>query len=186
MMRIFKFIRLLTTLVTLTSLVACVSSRAQHSAKVFLTGVNLLYGPISQAELFTEFPAWQKNYEAYTPDSALVNSLSRRADDGLRTEIFLGTWCADSRREVPRFLKIIDRSRFVAADSVFLWAVDRNKELDNGLTQERNIRRVATIIIFSHGAELGRIIERPRSETLEQDILTILNQNQDNAGYSRD
>lgn len=168
------------TLFLLTGQIACLSSAAQNSNKVFLTGVNLLYGPVSQAELFSEYPAWKENYDEYMPDPALLDSMALRANDGLKSEVFFGTWCGDSRREVPKFLKIAERSGFLSPDSIFLWAVDRNKELDNGLTKKRNILRVATFIIFFHEKEIGRIVESPQSESLEQDILNILKQNTDN------
>jgi len=156
--------------------VACLSSGMQDSKKVFLTGVNLLYGPISEADLFKEYPAWKERYEAYNPDKSIIDSLAQQATDGIKVEIFLGTWCGDSRREVPHFLKIVDKSGFVTRDSVELWAVDRNKELDSAITKQRNIVRVATFIIFYHGLEVGRIIERPESDLLERDILKLVKQ----------
>jgi hypothetical protein len=174
MMRILKQSRLFVAFLFLSGQAACLSSAAQHSNKVFLSGVNLLYGPVSQTELFREYPAWEENFDNYKPDPALLDTLSRFADKGLKSEIFLGTWCGDSRREVPRFLKIVERSGFLSPDSIFLWAVDRNKELDNGLTQKRDISRVATFIIFFHGQEIGRMVERPQTASLEQDILNIL------------
>lgn len=179
MMRILRRSWLVISFLFLTGQVACLSSAAQHSNKVFLTGVNLLYGPVSQAVLFSEYPAWKENFDDFKPDPALIDSLSRLADDGLKSEIFFGTWCGDSRREVPRFLKIVERSGFLSPDSIFLWGVDRNKELDDGLTQKRDISRVATFIIFLRAQEIGRIVERPQAESLEQDILNILKQEED-------
>ena len=32
----------------------------------------------------------------------------RQANSGVRVLVFLGTWCGDSKREVPRFLRIVD------------------------------------------------------------------------------
>ena len=173
-MKILSYLFLCIILLLLTVHTACLSSGTQHSKKVFLTGVNILYGPVSETDLFAEYPAWQEGYDAYEINVVLLDSLTRWPAERIKVEIFLGTWCGDSRREVPRFLKIIDKSGFVSKDSLYIWAVDRNKELDNGLTIEKDISRVATFLIFFNGQEIGRIVERPQTELLERDIFKIL------------
>ena len=89
----------------------------------------------------------------------------------------MGTWCNDSEREVPRFLKIVDESKFILPDNIKLWAVDRNKSLASGITQEKSITRVATFIFLVDNEEIGRIIESPKSGRLEEDIRAIVNGN---------
>jgi hypothetical protein len=128
-------------------------------------------GAISREALFTEFPAWADEMERYRPDSLLIDSL--RQDYDIDIEIFFGTWCSDSRREVPRFFKILDQSQFVKPDRVKLWAVDKSKKLENNLAEKRDIEYVATFIFLRDGKEIGRIIERPQ-ESLELDILRII------------
>ena len=84
----------------------------------------------------------------------------------------LGTWCSDSRREVPRFMKIIesldykiDRIRFIGVNSY--------KEAPVHNFDSLNIERVPTFIFYNNKIELGRIIEYPES-SLERDMLGIL------------
>ncbi len=151
----------------------CLTTLKSDSNKVFRTGVNMLYGEITRQELFDEYPDWKKRYDDYNPRSTYVDTLSKRSAL-VSVDVFLGTWCGDSRREVPRFLKISDSSGFVSADSIRFWAVDRDKELESGKAKEKNIERVATFIFFHQGDELGRIVERPAGDSLEEDIINIM------------
>ena len=151
----------------------CLASRSTNSNKVFRTGVNMLYGDISRQELFEEYPNWKERYDDYVPDALYMDSLSQKYP-AVSIEIFLGTWCGDSRREVPRFLRITDASNIVAADSIRIWAVDRDKHLESGLAREKNIERVATFVFLKQGKEIGRITERPVGDSLEEDILEIM------------
>jgi len=151
----------------------CISYTKPDSKKVFKDGVNILYGEITRDDLFSEFPAWYDNYSEYEPDSIIIKALSGSNPD-LKIEIFLGTWCSDSRREVPKFFKIVDESKFVQNNQIKLWAVDRHKTLESGLTDKREITNVATFIVYKNEGEIGRIIELPESDNIEADLLLIV------------
>jgi len=47
---------------------------------------------------------YAQEYEGYDLDHDLV-SASKDFLDNIEVQAYLGTWCEDSRREVPRFLK---------------------------------------------------------------------------------
>ena len=154
-------------------LAGCLTSRSANSNTVFRTGVNMLYGEISRQELFAEYPNWREKYDKYVPNALYMDALSEKYP-AVSVEIFLGTWCGDSRREVPRFLKITDISNLVDEDSIRIWAVDRDKQLESGLAREKNIKQVATFIFLRKGKEFGRITESPVNDSLEEDILEIM------------
>jgi len=86
--------------------------------------------------------------------------------------IILGTWCSDSRREVPRVVKILDFINF-PKDKLFFIAVDRNIK---GLYDEIDgleIKYVPTVIVYEGGKEIGHIIENP-TVTLEKDFIEVV------------
>jgi len=145
---------------------------SNESIKVLQNGEKILYGKISREQLFSYFPEWKEEYDQYTPDQSTLSQFVEQ-NSPITVEIFFGTWCSDSRREVPRFFKILDMSNFMPNDNVTLWAVDRQKRLDNNLVQRKNIEFVATFIFIKNGSEIARIIETP-NETLEKDLLNIL------------
>jgi thiol-disulfide isomerase/thioredoxin len=91
---------------------------------------------------------------------------------GIDVTVFFGTWCSDSRRDVPRFLKIADLSG-MAKEQVRLYALDRTKRSRDGMTERFQIELVPTFIFLKNNQEVGRIVETPKT-TLEGDVLTIL------------
>ena len=92
--------------------------------------------------------------------------------DGITIKIVLGTWCPDSRREVPRFMRILDLWQFPMANVTFI-GVDNAKLSPVGEYEKLDIQRVPTFIIYKNNIEAGRIIENPTT-SLEQDMVNIL------------
>ena len=84
----------------------------------------------------------------------------------------MGTWCPDSRREVPRFMRILDAWQFPVVKVTFI-GVDNAKLSPVGEYDKLDIQRVPTFIIYKNNIEAGRIIENPTT-SLEQDMVNIL------------
>ncbi len=122
-------------------------------------------------------PGWQEEYEAYRPDPDALQRLSDLEPEG-RIVVVLGTWCADSRREVPRLLAVLHALGDAADLNVSLHAVDRSKRVVDpdrvrDLLPSGTVDRVATMIIADReNRELGRIVETPAApiETLLADL----------------
>ena len=87
--------------------------------------------------------------------------------------IFMGTWCGDSKREVPQFIKILESVDF-PIKNLKIVALDKRKEKHKKSPQGEewglNIRSVPTFIFYKNGREINRIIKTPVA-TLEEDIL---------------
>lgn len=121
----------------------------------------------------TAFKDWfDEQYNSYQPDYETIDQLEGKLDDVTIT-IVMGTWCSDSKEQIPAFYKILDELNY-PSDKVTLICVDRKKK---GLSNEAdglNIELVPTIIFYRNGEEIGRIIETPQ-ESLEKDLLGIIN-----------
>lgn len=117
---------------------------------------------------------YNKGFDEYLPDDQCISELSAIETDEISIIIVLGTWCPDSRRELPRFMKILDAWDF-PGEQVTLIGVDSHKmaPLDN--YEELDIERVPTFIFYRNKVEAGRIIEYPKA-SLEKDITDILNE----------
>ncbi len=113
-----------------------------------------------------------KGFEDYQPDNGAVKKLTAISTDNLTIRIVMGTWCPDSRREVPRFMRILDLWRF-PADKITFIGVDNAKASPVGEYANLDIQRVPTFILYKNNIEAGRIIENPVT-SLEQDIINIL------------
>jgi thiol-disulfide isomerase/thioredoxin len=117
-----------------------------------------------------------KGYDDYQPDTDAINKLLEINMDDLAIKIIMGTWCPDSRREVPRFMRILDIWQFPVTKVTFI-GVDNAKLSPVGEYDKLDIQRVPTFIIYKNNIEAGRIIENPTT-SLEQDMVNILTRNE--------
>ena len=125
-----------------------------------------------EAFVDTNFAWWfNSGYKYYSPNDSVVTKLDSVKID-YTIKIVMGTWCSDSRREVPRFYRLLDELKFPDA-KVTLINVDRMREVSEINMDDLNILLVPTFIIYRGGKEIGRIVETP-IETLEKDLLNIL------------
>ncbi len=78
----------------------------------------------------------------------------------------MATWCGDSKREVPRMLKVLNLCG-VPPTAIEIINVGRGEQdYKQSPTHEergKNIHRVPTFIVYQNGKELNRIVEFPYS-----------------------
>lgn len=122
-----------------------------------------------------EYHQFTTTYDTVRVSEEFVN-LVRQLHSGVEFTVFFGTWCKDSQRELPRFLKVADMAG-ISDDRVRLYGVDRSKKSPDGLTEKFDIKYVPTIIFLKNGSEIGRIIEKPHA-TIEEDMVFILAESQ--------
>jgi len=128
---------------------------------------NNLLGDIQIQNLFTEYPLFKFRYDNYEVTDRI--NLSDLED--ISVVIMFGTWCHDSKREVPRMLRILD-SAGVGTEQLSLIGVDINKTEPKGREKLYNLRNTPTLILLRNGKEVGRIIERP-NVSLEADLIVL-------------
>jgi thiol-disulfide isomerase/thioredoxin len=112
-----------------------------------------------------------KNFENYKLDETTIKEL-KESLKGIEIKGFMGTWCGDSKRETPRFYKILEAADF-NFKNLNLVTVNRSKKTPDNLQEGYNIIRVPTFIFYKDGKEIGRYVEYAR-ESLEKDMLTIV------------
>jgi hypothetical protein len=116
--------------------------------------------------------SYNEEYPAYNPNGDLLIALKEKIK-GIKCVIILGTWCGDSKEQVPRFLKIIDIIG-IPFEELKIISVDRNKEApEMNVKEQYKIEKVPTFIFYRGDTEIGRIIETP-NESLEKDLLGIV------------
>ena len=139
------------------------------------TGEKILVGICTKKD-FTDnqqFANWfLTGYKNYEP-KFFNFEFDKEKISGMKIKIVLGTWCPDSRREVPRFIKILDSLSF-PKENLQIICVDRNKHALHGEASGLRIIRVPTFIFYKDEKEVGRIVEHPKGDSLEDDLETIL------------
>ncbi len=98
--------------------------------------------------------------------------LLRQLRDAADWLVFFGSWCGDTKSEVPKFLSVADQAG-IRGERIRLYGLDRSKRSPDGLAGEYQIERVPTFVALKDGQEIGRITETPRV-SMEADMLVIL------------
>ena len=121
-----------------------------------------------------EFKMWfDKGYNEYQPKEEIVNKLKAvTLYKGVTIKIIFGTWCGDSRREVPRFFKLVDKAD-IPEKIIRLTAVDTKKTSRDKSIEGIAFTHIPTFIFYRKGSEIGRIVESTE-KSLEEDMLKIL------------
>jgi tetratricopeptide (TPR) repeat protein len=140
-----------------------------------LNGGSMLIGKCSRGALLREpYSKWfVKNHADYQVDTTQLASVKSKVND-ITVTLFMGTWCGDTQREVPRFVKIQDYLPFRINYVMVYGELDRYKQSPTHEEVGKGIFRVPTFIVEKSGVEIGRIIESP-VESLEKDLVKIIN-----------
>lgn len=141
--------------------------------------------------LFKAAPEFMPLRGAYLPRENVLQLL-RCYNEPVTVLIFFGSWCSDSKREVPHFFTTLElvKNKNISAQ---LFGLDRTKKDSLGMAEAFKIEKIPTFI-FLRGAhnfasiqnaarelaatELGRIVETPKLN-LEQDWVNTLKHNID-------
>jgi tetratricopeptide (TPR) repeat protein len=140
-------------------------------------GQRILAGRASIAAM--QMPAYKpwfaQSFNDYKVDSQTTYQLKPLLKH-VSMQIFLGSWCGDSRRETPRMLKILATAGIDTARIALIFvdnAASHYKQSPQHEEKGLNIHHVPTFILYEHNKETGRIIESP-IVSLEKDLVAIL------------
>jgi thiol-disulfide isomerase/thioredoxin len=146
-----------------------------------------LLNEVSLSQLKQEpYATWYtKNHEDYQPNVQIAEALKKTNPSKYTMKIFFGTWCGDSKRELPKMTKVLEKLSF-PQKNITLIGVDDSTEVYKQSPQRQeagmNIFRVPTFIVYENGKEVGRIVEYP-TETMERDLLKIFARKEYTANY---
>ncbi len=160
-----------------TNLIAQIQTPILNQQIITENGQAMLLGHCSISAFRSEaFANWFiPNFDNYTVDSATIEQI-RPLLKKKKMDLFMGTWCGDSKHEVPRIIKILMAAGMDTAHLSII-AVGNGaymyKKSPQGEETGLNIRRVPTLIVYEKNKEMGRFIEYP-VVSIEKDLLRIL------------
>ncbi|ARD43719.1 thioredoxin family protein [Colwellia sp. PAMC 21821] len=140
---------------------ACANSQADNK--------SIAIGEISQQQLMQDHSSFQQSYLIAKLSDAEITEINTWPRD-LQVEVYFGTWCHDSQREVPKFLKILAENSTISSR---LFGLDYTKSEPSGRAKIHDIKYTPTFIVYQNNREIGRIIERPKV-SLIADISAML------------
>ena len=129
-----------------------------------------LRGHFDEKEFLSECKWEQKVDEMYKPKQKHMDSLAT-LKDSFKVRVYLGTYCHDSKKWVPRFFQL---KKKLPVQSLEIISLDTTKRDDREYAKQDGIEKIPTFIFFKGGNEIGRIVEKPKGR-LEKNIWKIIN-----------
>lgn len=137
--------------------------------------INAQYtGEIEEEDLINSpyTARWYKpRYERYKSHSQSIKTIKKNIND-YEIEAFMGTWCPDSHREIPRFFKILELTEY-DRDNLTVYTLNSAFKSANQAENGKNITNVPTIIFYKDGKEVNRFVEHAQ-ESLARDMAKIV------------
>lgn len=139
---------------------------------------KIIYDLCTKDSLTIEpFSEWFKlGYDNYKPNETTVAELKKQKLNDITIEVFFGSWCGDSKREMPKFLQILNTISFPEKKLAIIGVGGSDslyKQSPSHQEKDKGIFRVPTFIVYKNGVEINRITEYP-VVSLEKDLLQIL------------
>ena len=135
---------------------------------------EILIGKVNENGLNNEdvFTNTKLYYDIYKVDTELAKAIKSNSK-GISVKVIFGSWCGDSKINVPAFQKIVDVSEFNISKVEYI-AVNRKKGGGSVDITNLKVTYVPTFIFYRKKKEIGRIVEYPKSKTIEQDWVDIV------------
>ncbi|MEM7036629.1 MAG: thioredoxin family protein [Bacteroidota bacterium] len=100
-----------------------------------------------------------------------LDSLSTiEVSDSLRLQLFLGCYCGDSKKWVPRYYALKDQLPIADVEII---SVDTTKKDEKNLAGLAGIEKIPTFIFYQGSREIGRIVEKPKGR-IEKNLFHLL------------
>lgn len=131
----------------------------------------MLLGEANLNKVVSSENGFEGRINSYEPSDAAIEFL-RNYDKDTLIEVFYGSWCSDSIRNVPHFIKVVKKSNNPKIKTQFI-GVDRTKKEPAALLMGKDIERLPTFIVYQGEKEIGRIVENPLL-LIEEDLVEIL------------
>ncbi|MCY1005465.1 thioredoxin family protein [Nannocystis pusilla] len=129
----------------------------------------VLVGPLERAQVEREVPGWISDAEIDREAAAKLASVP----PGAEVTVIFGTWCGDSRREVPRLWRALDAAGPDLPFALKYVGLDRQKTAPGFDKEGLDLRYVPTVIVVRDGREVGRIVESAPNG-IERELLALL------------
>lgn len=148
---------------TVTSQSACAATNDPSASES-----EFVIGEISSTQLLAQEKRFNRGYQSFEP-SAQELKLLASLPEGAKVKVYFGSWCHDSQREVPRMIKLLENTKA----KLWLYGLPISKSDAQGFAKAAGVKYTPTFVVSYNGKELGRIIERPKSGSLAQDIANM-------------
>jgi tetratricopeptide (TPR) repeat protein len=159
------------------------AQQLKYSIDTTRSGSKMLFGEVTPNDFLQEpFRKWfDTNAEAHEVDELILSNKLKKALSKYEVTVYMGTWCGDSRKEVPRIIKSLEAANYDMS-KLTIHTLNQSKQGKNREDLGQNIHRVPAIVFSKSGKEKGRIVEHP-VVSIEQDISDLITSKKYHSNY---
>lgn len=150
---------ILCAILLIKSIVAFTQNNILYTTAVDTDNKTIIYNGIINYDILNSDSScsWvAKDALTFKANSKAVVTISKAAN--IHYVVFGGTWCGDTKAQLPKFFATMQQANISAA-KITLLGVDRTKNTIGNLAKAFGITNVPTFIILKNGTEIGRIVE---------------------------
>ncbi|WP_298634386.1 thioredoxin family protein [uncultured Umboniibacter sp.] len=142
-------IKLLVLLIFMGAISGCVDSMQASSSK------SMVIGAITAEQLLAEYDHFSHQYRELGQID--LSSTEVETLRNMKFIVLFGSWCHDSVREVPYFIRLMEAADITDYQLV---GVDYSKQDDKGLATFYELKSTPTFVVLdAEGVEIGRFVE---------------------------
>lgn len=135
-------------------------------------GTDALPGRVSPGDVTETNESWRDRLEDVEVSKEDARALGE-VPPGAEVTVYFGAWCPDSRREVPRLWRALERAGGDVPFTVEYIALDTDFEAGDIDISGADVDFVPTFVVHRDGEEVGRIVESA-PDLLERDLHALL------------
>jgi len=132
-----------------------------------------MLGSLTKESILKSVPDWEAMAAAYSPKPEIIQKL-KMIGQPIQIEVFLGTWCPDSKAHVSAYFKILEMADNPLIQTSYIGIPKEKSARAKALPKDKAIEKLPTFLVYKNGRELGRITETP-TKSVEEDLIAILN-----------
>ncbi|MBC7426001.1 MAG: hypothetical protein H7321_05650 [Bacteroidia bacterium] len=136
-------------------------------------GNRIIKGKLTEDSLKNmEYYSWYlRGKTDYNPAKRPMKKITA-VKDSLSFVVIMGTWCSDTKEQLPKLLKIIDKAG-IPQSAVQLFGVDREKDSNGTVPAGITYTLIPTVLVYFNGRLIGTIVEAPK-RSIESDLAKML------------
>ncbi len=134
---------------------------------------QMLLGCVSRDDfLQSPFVEWyQPGYDSYIVDTNELAKIFPDSLSGISVTVVFGSWCPDSRAEVPGFFKVCDFLK-INPKNIKIIGVDKSKDVQADCAEDESVEYVPTYFFYYNGKLLKKIVDH--SDTIFEQLFSSL------------
>ncbi|WP_185957210.1 TlpA family protein disulfide reductase [Gracilimonas mengyeensis] len=136
-----------------------------------------LIGEVTKEQILKSDRIYEIYFNRYQPENEAVEYL-QALQDSISIYVFWGSWCPESKKQVPRLIKTLDRAGNENINAHYI-GTDAQKKFPKEFLKKFDIKYIPTVMVLKSQLEVGRIDQKPNIP-IEKALIQVLKKDNSN------